>query len=162
MKRVWPLLLVGIAVLTAACESNKSIPAVVVDDPPPEDTRSQSRSSYSDPAYAQPNTYDAHSSQTNYEAVPAQRDPVVMEDPGTTSINNEQRLSPRGGSTARKSASTGGGGGRTYTVKKGDSLSKIAQKYYGNGNRWQRIYNANRSKLKSPNDLKVGQKLVIP
>lgn len=32
---------------------------------------------------------------------------------------------------------------RTYTVKKGDCLWSIAKKYYGNGNQWQKIYNAN-------------------
>lgn len=52
---------------------------------------------------------------------------------------------------------------RTYTVKKGDSLSKIAAKYYGTGSRWPDIYNANRGVIGSnPNLIKPGQVLVIP
>ena len=33
---------------------------------------------------------------------------------------------------------------RTYTVVKGDSLSKIAKREYGNANAWRRIFDANR------------------
>ncbi len=39
---------------------------------------------------------------------------------------------------------------RTYTVKKGDCLWKIAKKYYGNGNQYMKIYNANKDKIKKP------------
>ena len=51
---------------------------------------------------------------------------------------------------------------RTYTVKKGDCLWSIAKKYYGNGAKWTKIYNANKSKISNPNLIYVGQKLVIP
>ena len=34
---------------------------------------------------------------------------------------------------------------RTYTVVAGDSLSKIAKKFYGDGNKWKRIFEANRA-----------------
>ena len=48
---------------------------------------------------------------------------------------------------------------KTYIVKKGDSLSKIAQKY---GTTWQKIYNDNKSVIGSkPNLIKAGQKLII-
>ena len=49
-----------------------------------------------------------------------------------------------------------------YTVKKGDALSSIAQRFYGKSQSWKKIYQANRNILKSPNNLKVGQKLLIP
>lgn len=39
---------------------------------------------------------------------------------------------------------------RTYTVKKGDCLWNIAKKYYGNGNQYMKIYNANKDKIKKP------------
>ena len=51
---------------------------------------------------------------------------------------------------------------RTYTVKKGDSLWKIAKKYYGNGALYTKIYDANTDKVANPNLIYVGQKLVIP
>jgi nucleoid-associated protein YgaU len=53
---------------------------------------------------------------------------------------------------------------RTYTVRPGDSLIKIARKVYGPGRDedYRRIYEANRDKLTSPSLLAVGQVLVIP
>ena len=51
---------------------------------------------------------------------------------------------------------------RTYTVKKGDCLWNIAKKYYGDGRKYTKIYDANTSKIANPNLIYVGQKLVIP
>jgi nucleoid-associated protein YgaU len=51
---------------------------------------------------------------------------------------------------------------QTYEVKSGDSLSKIAKNYYGNGNEWKRIFEANTDILKDPNKIFPGQKLKIP
>ncbi len=50
----------------------------------------------------------------------------------------------------------------TYTVKKGDSLWRIAGRVYGNPFKWPRIYNANKNKLKSPHKIYPGQVLTIP
>jgi len=49
-----------------------------------------------------------------------------------------------------------------YTVKSGDTLAGIAEKFYGDLTAWKRIYQANRDKLANPNALKVGQELIIP
>jgi nucleoid-associated protein YgaU len=51
---------------------------------------------------------------------------------------------------------------RTYTVAAGDSLSKIAKKFYGDANKWQRIFDANRDIIKNPDLIKPGQVLKIP
>jgi LysM repeat protein len=51
---------------------------------------------------------------------------------------------------------------KTYTVKSGDTLWKIAVKYYKNGTLWKKIYNANKDKISSPSKLRVGQKIKIP
>lgn len=51
---------------------------------------------------------------------------------------------------------------RTYTVKKGDCLWNIAKKYYGNGNQYMKIYNANKDKIKKPSLIYPGQVFVIP
>ena len=55
-----------------------------------------------------------------------------------------------------------GGGGQTYEVKSGDNLSKISKQFYGDANEYMRIFYANRDKLKDPDMIQVGQKLVIP
>ncbi len=49
-----------------------------------------------------------------------------------------------------------------YTVKKGDYLSKIAKEVYGNANKYNIIFEANRPMLKDPDLIYPGQVLVIP
>ncbi len=49
-----------------------------------------------------------------------------------------------------------------YEVVAGDTLSKIALKYYGDASLYTQIFEANRDQLKDPNLIKVGQKLRIP
>jgi len=51
---------------------------------------------------------------------------------------------------------------RIHEVVAGESLSKIAQKYYGNGNKYMKIFEANRDILSNPDLIKPGQKLRIP
>lgn len=51
---------------------------------------------------------------------------------------------------------------RTYTVKAGDTLSKISKQFYGDANKYMKIFDANRDKLKDPDKIQVGQELVIP
>ena len=49
-----------------------------------------------------------------------------------------------------------------YTVKKGDTLWSIAHKFYGKGNLWHRLYEANRDKLPDPGRLRTGMRLHVP
>jgi len=51
---------------------------------------------------------------------------------------------------------------QTYTVVKGDSLSKIAKEFYGSANRWHEIFDANRDQISNPDLIKPGQVLKIP
>lgn len=51
---------------------------------------------------------------------------------------------------------------KQYTVVKGDSLSRIAQLYYGDTNAWPRIFRANQDIVKTPGALHPGMKLRIP
>lgn len=52
--------------------------------------------------------------------------------------------------------------GKTYTVKAGDTLSKIAKEQLGDANAYQDIFNANRDQLTDPDKIKPGQVLKIP
>lgn len=49
-----------------------------------------------------------------------------------------------------------------HVVEKGETLSKISKKYYGDPNLYMKIFEANRDVLKNPDLIKVGQKLRIP
>jgi uncharacterized protein YidB (DUF937 family) len=49
-----------------------------------------------------------------------------------------------------------------YTVASGDSLSRIAKRFYGDGNQWRRIFDANRDQIENPDLIRPGQKLKIP
>lgn len=51
---------------------------------------------------------------------------------------------------------------RTYTVQKGDSLSKIAKAHYGDANQWRKIYEANKERIKNPDLIQPGWVLTIP
>jgi nucleoid-associated protein YgaU len=50
----------------------------------------------------------------------------------------------------------------TYTVVKGDSLSKIAKQQYGDAKRWKAIFEANRDQITNPDLIHPGQVLKIP
>jgi nucleoid-associated protein YgaU len=50
----------------------------------------------------------------------------------------------------------------TYVVKSGDSLSKIAKEIYGDAKRWTEILEANKDKIKDPNQIAPGLELRIP
>ena len=49
-----------------------------------------------------------------------------------------------------------------YEVKKGDSLWKIAERFYGTGEKWVRIFEANTDKIKNPDMIYPYQRLTIP
>jgi nucleoid-associated protein YgaU len=49
-----------------------------------------------------------------------------------------------------------------YTVKAGDSLSKISKYIYGDANKYNQIFEANKDILKNPDVIQPGQKLKIP
>lgn len=48
-------------------------------------------------------------------------------------------------------------------MQAGDTLSKIAEKFYGDGNRWREIYEANRNVIGgNPDQIQAGMVLTIP
>lgn len=51
---------------------------------------------------------------------------------------------------------------RFYTVKPGDTLSKISKQFYGDANRYQAIFEANKPMLTHPDKIYPGQALRIP
>jgi nucleoid-associated protein YgaU len=51
---------------------------------------------------------------------------------------------------------------QTYTVKNGDSLSKIAKQVYGDPQAWRTIHEANRDIIDNPDLIHPGQVLKLP
>jgi len=51
---------------------------------------------------------------------------------------------------------------KSYKTKKGDTLRKIAKKFYGDSSKYKKIYNANKSKLKNKQTVPAGVTLKIP
>ncbi len=49
-----------------------------------------------------------------------------------------------------------------HVVAKGETLSKIAEKYYGDPNLYTQIFEANKDILSNPDLIRIGQKLRIP
>ena len=87
-------------------------------------------------------------------------DQIKLVNPNGDDINVEI-----GVDQSRAQAATVGGssqGAQTYTVKAGDTLSKISKQHYGDSNEYMRIFYANRDKLKDPDKIQVGQELNIP
>ena len=67
-----------------------------------------------------------------------------------------------GSSSTAPEPSNNENGSRTYTVVKGDSLSAIAKREYGDAKEWRRIYDANRDTIKDPDLIYPGQTLRLP
>jgi nucleoid-associated protein YgaU len=72
------------------------------------------------------------------------------------------RVSAPATGAAAKAAPSAAAAGTTYTVKSGDTLSKIAQEHLGSANAYMEIFNANRDQLQDPDKIKPGQVLKIP
>jgi nucleoid-associated protein YgaU len=70
----------------------------------------------------------------------------------TVSANQPQAVGTSGTSTAQK----------TYTVKSGDTLSKIAKEYLGDANAYRKIFDANKDQLTDPDKIMPGQVLKLP
>ena len=49
-----------------------------------------------------------------------------------------------------------------HVVEKGETLSKISMKYYGDPSLYMKIFEANKDVLKNPDLIRIGQKLRIP
>jgi nucleoid-associated protein YgaU len=52
--------------------------------------------------------------------------------------------------------------GLEYTVTSGDTLSKIAKRFYGDAGHYHAIFNANTDQLSDPDKIQIGQKLRLP
>ena len=77
--------------------------------------------------------------------------------PGVTRVDDRMEVTAATGAAGAASS-----GAPSYTVKKGDTLSAIAQRELGAASRWKEIFEANRGTLTDPDEIKPGQTLKIP
>jgi LysM repeat protein len=79
-------------------------------------------------------------------------------------VSQQQRSSDRTAPATMTAgaAVSGSQGNRHYTVKPGDTLSKLSKQFYGDAGQYKRIFDANRNILRDPDKLSVGQELMIP
>lgn len=82
-------------------------------------------------------------------------------DPAPAPVKPNTKAAAKTSSKATSAAATTGGG-KVHVVKEGESLWKIAKAELGNGANWNKIYEANKDVMKSPEALKTGMKLKIP
>ena len=86
---------------------------------------------------------------------------VKTVDPSYSDIELHLKVNPALAS-AQQAGATAGGGLQAYTVEAGDTLSTIAQHFYGDAEQYMRIVEANRDRLKDPDNIQAGQELYIP
>ncbi|KRA54207.1 peptidoglycan-binding protein LysM [Pseudoxanthomonas sp. Root65] len=66
------------------------------------------------------------------------------------------------GVTARVDSTAEIVGEQTYTIEKGDTLSKIAKEHLGSANAWKQIFEANRDTIEDPDRIFPGQVIKLP
>lgn len=74
--------------------------------------------------------------------------------PDFSDVRGGSSSAPQGGREAQQDD--------TYTVQAGDSLSRIAQRRYGEAGKWKAIYEANKDQIKNPDLIHPGQVLRMP
>jgi nucleoid-associated protein YgaU len=89
-------------------------------------------------------------------------DQIKLVNPNTDDLTADINVDASRAMGAAAGAGGSQGGGETYTIKSGDTLSKISKQFYGDANEYMRIFYANRDHLKDPDKIQVGQQLVIP
>jgi LysM repeat protein len=85
-----------------------------------------------------------------------------LSDSSTAAKSAEQAVSTTAAENAVNQPAQDTASHQIYHVVAGDTLTKIATRFYGDAAKWDAIFEANKDTLPSPGDLRVGQTLVIP
>jgi len=80
----------------------------------------------------------------------------------SVSAQQPRKATVQGAAMSAGASAGGGQNQRHYTVKPGDTLSKISREFYGDANQYTKIVNANRDVLPDADAIRPGQELVIP
>jgi 5'-nucleotidase len=122
------------------------------------------RSPHQASVYAVPASYAAPSQPSGAAAGPAYLPPdgsdTAAPPAGLVAPAPQQTLHPAPTPSPATKAQSRKAGGKTYVVKVGDTLFRIARERYGSGAKWRQIAAANPGL--TPANLKAGQKLLMP
>ena len=75
---------------------------------------------------------------------------------------DDDGLKVAGQTSAPAVATSSTGSTQYYTIESGDSLSKIAQRFYGDPQKYKELFDANREVIQDPDKIYPGQKIRIP
>ncbi len=147
MKAAWMLTALAVMALLLGCQDKSQPPEQLPpEQPPPPPTDPPEQITLPEPAPAPALEPVAPPAEVDEEPAPAK--PAAAPKPRASTRTRE-----RDSVAAAPKA-------KTHTVKKGETLQEISQKYYGTTKHYMAIAKANN--IKNVNKLKVGTKLVIP
>jgi len=89
-------------------------------------------------------------------------DQIKLVDPSASDLIADIQAPSAAAAAAASAGGPSSSAARTYTVQAGDSLSKISKQFYGDANKYMKIFEANKDKLTDPNKVNVGTELLIP
>ncbi len=104
--------------------------------------------------------------QTRLEGAPETPPAVTKEDvsdkPDKHGKSTLSALSIFGKEDKKEKASKISGEQRTYVVQPGDSLFRVAEKFYGDSTHWRKIRDANRTRIDPDGRIRAGQIIIVP
>jgi nucleoid-associated protein YgaU len=89
-------------------------------------------------------------------------DQIKLVDPSASDLIADIQAPAAAAAAAASAGGAASSAPRIYTVKPGDSLSKISREFYGDANKYMKIFEANKDKLTDPNKVNAGTELLIP
>lgn len=150
MKKLALVPLLAVAVM-AGCQNKTKEPPIQPPTPTAAATPAPKTATYDVPAMMDP-------VQPSTPAIPMD-DPSLLPPP-VTSTPTATKVSSTPAKAAPAKVTPKATASRKYTVKKGDTLTGIAKRYYGNANAYKKIVSANPGI--NPNMIKVGQVINLP
>jgi nucleoid-associated protein YgaU len=159
---LFPLLIVALA--AAGCQKKPPVSTARPAEPPPERMDVATPDPYAADAMAPTDTAGNTGRMTTrvVEPAPAPNPRTAAATTPQSSSDDDEVLAPARSTPKKSTAGKSAARGNTYTVKKGDTLTGIALKVYGDANRWDDIWRANKARVPNKDKLKVGTKLIIP
>lgn len=156
MKAAWMLTAMAVTALLLGCQNKEPAPKPAPEQPPPQ------RPMYPTEQIPAPEPQPEPAAVAPAPATPEAEPPAVAEDEEPALRKPAAEAKPRANTRTREreTAAAAPKAKRTHTVKKGETLQEISQKYYGTTKHYMAIAKANN--IKNVNKLKVGTKLVIP